>query len=164
MQDRCPGPFTLRGMNARAPADRTAITPYAPRAASTTPLWVLLLLEAAFALVVTILLSILAGEHRSSTPGEAGIAAENSTRFAAGGAFLFAIAAYIAHRGVRRRRSWAWTLSAVLQLILAVAAGLAMFAAEESGVTAAHLVALALAAVTMVVLSTPGVRRALGQA
>ncbi|MGI8930402.1 MAG: hypothetical protein ACR2F5_03755 [Candidatus Limnocylindria bacterium] len=156
---------TLPGMNARTPADRTAITPYAPRAAGgINALWALLLLEIAFAMAVTIFLSIAAGDQRNSIGGEAGVAAENSTRFAAGGAFLFAIAAYFAFRGVRRRRTWAWTLSAVLQLILAISGAIAMLATGEAGPTVGFLVAFALAAITMIVLSTSGVRRAMGQA
>jgi hypothetical protein len=151
-------------MNARTPVVSAATTPRAQGAGAVTALSILLLAEAAFALAVTILLSLLAGEQRGSIGGEEGIAAENATRFAAGGAILFAIAAYVAFRGARRRRSWSWTLSAVLQLVLAVAAGIAMVAAGASGATAGYLVAFGLAAVTMILLSTTQVRRALGQA
>jgi hypothetical protein len=129
-----------------------------------TALCILLLAEAGFALAVTILLSLLAGDQRGTIGGEEGIAAENATRFAAGGAILFAIAAYVAFRGARRRRSWSWALSALLQLVLAVGAGIAMVAAGASGAIPAYLVAFGLAAVTMILLSTSQVRRALGQA
>jgi len=151
-------------MNARTPVVSAASSPRARGAGAVTALSILLLAEAAFALAVTILLSVLAGDQRGAIGGAEGIAAENATRFAAGGAILFAIAAYVAFRGARRRRSWSWTLSAVLQLILAVAAGIAMVAAGASGATAAYLVAFGLAAVTMLLLSTSQVRRALGQA
>jgi hypothetical protein len=151
-------------MNARTPAASTASTPRVEGAGAVTALCVLLLAEAAFALTVTILLSLLAGEQRGTIGGEEGIAAENATRFAAGGAILFAIAAYVAFRGARRRRAWSWTLSAVLQLILAVVAGIAMISAGASGAIPAYLIAFALAAVTMLLLSTSQVRRALGQA
>ena len=114
-----------------------------------------MVLESVLGLVVAILLSLVAGE--------AG-AAEESTRFAASGAFLFAIAAFVAALGVRRQRAWAWTLGALLQLLLAVAAGVSWFAAGQTAVVAAYLAAFALAAITMIVLSTSPVRRALGQA
>ena len=155
---------TLRAMNARTPVAHAASTPRTEGTGAVTALCVLLLAEAAFALTVTILLSLLAGEQRGTIGGDEGIAAENATRFAAGGAILFAIAAYVAFRGARRRRSWSWTIGAVLQLVLAVAAGIAMFAAGESGATPAYLLAFGLAAVTMLLLSTSQVRRALGQA
>lgn len=164
VQDRCPRAGTLRAMNARTPVASAATSPRADGAGAVTALAILLLLQAAFALAVTVFLSLLAGDQRGAIGGEAGIAAENATRFAAGGAILFAILAYVAFRGARRRRSWSWTLGAVLQLILAVAAGIAMVVAGASGLTAAYLVAFGLAAVTMLLLCTSGVRRALGQA
>jgi hypothetical protein len=151
-----PSAATLRAMNARTPALGDSTSTRAEGAGLVAALCILLLVEAAFALAVTILLSLVAGEQRGG--------AENSTRFAAGGAFLFAIAAYVAFRGARRRRSWSWTLAAVLQLVLAIAAGIAMVTAGEAGATTAYLVAFALAAGTMVLLSTSAVRRALGQA
>lgn len=157
-----PSAATLRAMNARTPAVGASTSDRAQGAGLVSALSILLLAEAAFALAVTILLSLVAGE-RGSVAGEAAIAAENSTRFAAGGAFLFAIAAYVAFRGARRRRSWSWTLAAVLQLVLAIAAGIAMVAAGEATATAAYLAAFALAAVTMILLSMSPVRRALGQ-
>ncbi|MGZ8474982.1 MAG: hypothetical protein ACXWWQ_01980 [Candidatus Limnocylindria bacterium] len=142
-------------MTARTPVVRASSGPRAQGSATVGLLCFLLLLEAAFALVMTIFLSLWAGEQ--------GGGAETSTRFAAGGTFIFAIASYVAYRGARRHRSWAWTLSAVLQLVLAIGAGIAMVTAGEDGVTPAYLIAFALAAATMLLLSTSGVRRALGQ-
>lgn len=142
-------------MNVRSPVAGVSTSPRAQGSAAVGVLCFLLLAEAAFALVLTVLLSLVAGEQ--------GGGAETSTRFAAGGTFLLAIAAYVAYRGARRRRSWSWTLSAILQLILAVGAGIAMVTAGEEAVTPAYLVAFALAAGTMLLLSTSGVRRALGQ-
>jgi low temperature requirement protein LtrA len=135
----------------------------ASRAGAVTLLWLLLLAEALLGLAAAIGLSLVAGGYRESLAGDIGLAAEESTRFAAGGAFLFAIAAYVASRGVRRRRPWSWTLAAVLQLVAAIAAAIAMFAAGASGITVAYLAAFALAAVTMLVLSTSRVRQELGQ-
>ena len=127
-----------------------------------TVLWVLLLAEAALGLFIAIYLSDVAGDYANAL-GE-GTGREVSTRFAAGGAFLFAIAAFIAANGARRHRPWAWTLGAVLQLILAIAAGIALFSAEGDGAPIGYLVAFALAAATLLLLSTGSVRRALGQA
>jgi hypothetical protein len=67
----------------------------------------LLLAEAIAGLSLAIYLSLVAGD--------ASVDAETSLRFAAGGAFVFAILAAVASRGVRRRRGWAWTLSAILR-------------------------------------------------
>jgi len=146
-----------------------ASTPYHPgradptaRSATVTALWVLLLAETALGVAVAIILSNLAGAQYASLGGS-GSTAEESTRFAAGGAILFAIAAFTAAMGARRRRSWSWTLGAVLQLILAIAAGIALFAAGAEGSSVVHLVAFALAAGMMILLSTSQVRRALGQ-
>ena len=133
------------------------------RSAAVTALWVALLIEALLGVAVAILLSLMAGGYRSSLEGEAGLAAEEGTRWAAGGAFVFAIAALVAAIAVRRRRTWSWNLGALLQLILAISAGIAMFSAGAAGVSAAYLVAFGLAAGTMLLLSTPPVRRALGQ-
>jgi ATP/ADP translocase len=127
-----------------------------------TVLWILLLAEAALGLFMAIYLSDVAGDYRSAL-GDAGIEREEPTRFAAGGAFVFAIAAFIASNGARRHRMWSWTLAAVLQLILAIVAGIALFAAGGEGSPAAYLLAFALAAATMILLSTAPVRRALGQ-
>ena len=117
-----------------------------------TALRFLLLAEAVAGLVLAIFLSMLAGNVDADT--------ETSLRFAAGGAFLFAIFAAVASRGVRRRRGWAWTLSAILQVLLAVGTGEAVMAATWHP---AYLTGFALAAVVMVVLSAGSVRRALGQ-
>ncbi len=133
-----------------------------PANRTVTVLWILLLAEAALGVFVAIYLSDVAGDYRTAL-GDAGIGREESTRFAAGGAFLFAIAAFIASNGARRHRAWSWTLAAVLQLVLAIAAGIALFAAGGEGTAAVYLVAFALAAATMVLLSTSSVRRALGQ-
>lgn len=121
----------------------------------------LLLGEAAIGLGVAVVLSLVAAALRDALGGDVGRATEESVRFGAGGAFLFAIGAAIASRGARRRRTWAWTLAAVLQLILAVGTGIAIIVATWHP---AYLVGFALAAVVMIVLSTASVRRALGQA
>jgi hypothetical protein len=120
----------------------------------------LLLSEAILALGLAIFLSLLAGGLREFGD-EAGRAAETTVRFAAGGAFLFAVFAAIAARGARRRRSWAWTMAAVLQLLLAIGTGIAVMTADWHAV---YLLGFALAAVTMLVLSAASVRRTLGQA
>lgn len=119
-----------------------------------------LLGEAVLGLAVAVFLSVLAVALRDFIGGDAGRSAEVNVRFAAGGAFLFAIAAAIASRAARRRRRWAWTLSVLLQLILAVGTGLAIMLATWHP---AYLIGFALAAVVMLVLSTGSVRRALGQ-
>ena len=121
---------------------------------------VLLLTEAAATLALAIVLSLLAGGTVDFLGGEIGASAETTLRFAAGGAFLFAIFAAIASRGARRRRAWAWTMAAVLQVILAVGTGIAVLTAEWHP---AYLIGFAMAAVVMTVLSTAQVRRALGQ-
>jgi hypothetical protein len=150
-------------MNAETRHARAATRPRAERSATLTALWVVLLLEALLGLVVAIALSLVAGGYRESLTGDAALAAEESTRWAAGGAFVFAIAALVAAIAARRRRAWSWNLAAVLQLALAIAAAIAMFTAGEAGATAAYLVAFALAAATMLLLSTSAVRRTLGQ-
>jgi hypothetical protein len=119
-----------------------------------------LLGEAAAGLVLAIFLSLLAGGQTDFVGGDSGRAAEETLRFAAGGAFLYAIAAAVASRGARRRRAWAWTLAAILQVIVAVATGAAVMIAEWHPL---FLVGFGLAAVVMLVLSTTSVRRALGQ-
>lgn len=120
-----------------------------------------LLGEAALALVLTIFLSMAAGAARDSIGGDAGRSTEVSLQFAAGAAFLFAIFAAIAARGARRRRAWSWTMSAMLQVILAIGTGVAVMTAEWHPV---YLVGFALAAAVMLVLSSASVRRALGKA
>jgi hypothetical protein len=117
----------------------------------------LLLAEAAGGLVLTILLSMAA----SLVGAEQGADAAVPLQFAAGGAFLLGILAAIASRGARRRRSWSWTLAAMLQVVIAVATGIAVLSVEWHPI---YLVPFAAAALVMLVLSTSSVRRALGQA
>lgn len=121
----------------------------------------LLLTEAVLALVFTIFLSMLAAAMSDFLGGDAGRAAEETIRFAAGGAFLFAIFAAIASRGARRRRSWSWTLAALLQVVAAIGTGVAVMTATWHP---GFLIGFAAPAVVMLVLSTASVRRALGQA
>lgn len=120
----------------------------------------LLIGEAIATLALAIFLSMLAAGLRDFLGGEAGRAAEESVRFAAGAAFLFAIFAAIASRGARRRRAWSWTLAAILQVILAIGTGVAVMVAEFHSI---FLIGFAAAAVVMIVLSTASVRGALGQ-
>lgn len=120
----------------------------------------LLIGEALAGIAVAVFLSLLAAGLRDFLGGDAGRAAEESVRFAAGGAFLFAILAGIASRGARRRKTWSWTLAAVLQVILAVGTGVAVMLAEWHPL---FLIGFGVAAVVMLVLSTTPVRRALGQ-
>jgi len=120
----------------------------------------LLIGEAALGLGVTIFLSLAAAALGNAIGGDEGRATEERLRFAAGGAILFAIAALVASRGARRRRPWAWTLSALLQLVLAIGTGVAIIVAAWHP---ADLLGFGLAAVVMLVLSTASVRRALGQ-
>jgi hypothetical protein len=133
----------------------TAAPPTLPlaRAPMLTLLRFLLLAEAVAGLALAIYLSVVAGD--------ASVDAETSLRFAAGGAFVFAILAAVASRGVRRRRGWAWTLSAILQVVLAIGTGVAVMTAEWHP---AYLAGFAVATVLMTVLSAPSVREALGQA
>lgn len=122
---------------------------------------VLLLTEAALAFGLAVFLSLLASGARDFLGGEAGLAAETTARFAAGAAFLFAIFAAIASRGARRRRGWAWTMAAILQVILAIGTGVAVMTAEWHP---AYLIGFGMATAVMLVLSVASVRRALGQA
>ena len=140
----------------------TALTDAAPVAA--TPrltmvglLRALLLTEAAAGLVLAIALSLIA----SAVGDRSGIGEETNVRFAAGGAFLFALFAAIASRGARRRRGWSWTMAAILQVLLAIGTGVAIMVAEWHP---AYLVGFGLATAVMLVLSAASVRRALGQA
>ena len=128
----------------------------ASRAAGVTFIRWILLLEALLGLGLSIFLSLLA----SAMGDFSGPEAETNVRWAAAAAFLFAIAAAIASRGVRRRRGWAWTTAAVLQLLLAVGTAIAVLNVEWHP---AYLIGFALATVTMLVLCLPGVRRELGQ-
>ncbi len=137
-------------MTALPSAAQTPVS--AARGPMMTVLRFLLLAEAIAGMALAIYLSVVAGE--------AGADAETSLRFAAGGAFLFAIFAAVASRGVRRRRGWAWTLSAILQVVLAIGTGVAVMTAAWHP---AYLAGFAVATVLMVVLSVPSVRDALGQ-
>ena len=130
-------------------------TPSSPSTSTSVPLIgvlrALLIAEAVATLVLAIFLSLLAGADAE---------AETSLRFAAGASFLFAIFAAVASRGARRRRAWAWTMAAILQVLLAIGTGVAVMAAEWHP---AYLIGFGLAAVVMIVLSTGPVRTALGQ-
>lgn len=116
----------------------------------------LLLSQALLGLGLAVFFSLLAAAARDFL----GPGAEVNVRFAAAGAFVFAIFAAIASRGARRRRGWAWTMAAVLQLILAIGTATAVIVAEWSPL---YLFGFGLAAVTMLILSTTAVRRSLGQ-
>lgn len=145
---------------------RTAASPLQPaatplsRSAMVGALRALLLLEAALLLGLAIVLSLLAAGLADSIGGGSGRAAEESVRLVAGFSFVAAILAAVASRGARRRRAWSWTLSAVLQLIVAVGTAIAVFVAEWHPL---YLVAFGVAALAMLALSTTAVRRALGQ-
>ena len=128
-----------------------------PRLPMVGLLRVLLLTEAAAGLALAVFLSLVA----EAVGGRAGVADETNLRFAAGGAFLFALFAAIASRGARRRRGWAWTMAAILQVLLAIGTGVAIMIAEWHP---AYLVGFGLASAVMLVLSVASVRRALGQA
>lgn len=132
-----------------------------PRVLGIGALRALLLGEATLGLVLAIALSMIASAMNGALGGEDGRAAEQTLRFAAGFTFLFAILAAVASRGARRRRGWAWTLAALLQLLAAIGTGIAILVADWHP---AYLVGFALPALVMVVLSTSSVRRALGQA
>ncbi len=119
-----------------------------------------MIVEAALALVLAIGLSMLASALSESLGGDVGRSTEQSIRFAAGFAMLFAIAAAVASRGARRRRAWSWTLSALLQLVLAIGTGFAVVIAMWHP---AYLLGFGLATAVMLVLSMPSVRRTLGQ-
>jgi len=140
----------------------TALTDAAPATATARLpmvglLRALLLIEAAAGLALAVFLSLVA----DAVAAQSGIADETNVRFAAGAAFLFALFAAIASRGARRRRGWAWTMAAILQVLLAIGTGIAIMVAEWHP---AYLVGFALATAVMLVLSVASVRRALGQA
>ena len=118
----------------------------------------LLLAEAVAGVVLAVVLSSLAAGVRGVNPSDLG--AEAGVRFVASAAFVFAVLAAIAARGVRRRRPWSWTLAAILQLALALGGGVAVLAADWHP---AYLLTFAVAGLLMLVLSTGAVRRALGQ-
>ena len=136
---------------------RAAAPPTSDRAPMVGVLRILLLAEAAGGLVLTIFLSMAA----SALGASQGPDAEVPLRFAAGGALLVAILAAIASRGARRRRSWSWTLAAVLQVLIAVSAGIAILNVEWQPI---YLVPFGAAVLVMLVLSNASVRTALGQA
>jgi hypothetical protein len=144
----------------RASVAPVSVSPVPGRIPMLAVLRGLLLSQALLTLALAVFLSLLAAALRDFLGGSAGIAAETTLRFAAGAAFLFAIFAAIAARGARRRRAWAWTMAAVLQLVLAIGTGVAVMTAEWHPV---YLAAFGLAATVMLVLSTTSVRRALGQ-
>jgi peptidoglycan/LPS O-acetylase OafA/YrhL len=133
--------------------DSVATTAAPARLPALSTLRWLLLGEAALTLGLAVFLSALAADLLGSD-------AETNVRFAAGGAFLFAIFAAIAARGARRRRSWAWTMAAILQVLLAIGTSIAVMTAEWNP---AYLAGFGFASVVMLVLSMPSVRRALGQ-
>ena len=143
-----------------APATPMPFAPATSRVLGIGLLRVLLIAEAVLMLTLAIALSMVASEMSDFLGGEAGRAAEQNLRFAAGFSFLFAILAAFASRGARRRRGWSWTLAALLQLILAAGTGIAIITATWHP---AYLLGFALAAVVMLVLCAPSVRRALGQ-
>ena len=138
----------------------TASPAYANREPLVGVLRALLLAEAALGFALAILLSMLASGMGNVIGEPAAASAETPLRFAAGGTFLFAIFAMVASRGARRRRGWAWTLGALLQVGLAIGTGIAVIGATWHP---AYLAGFGLAAVVMTVLSTGAVRRALGQ-
>ena len=142
-------------MTAQTAAPSAGSTPDA-RVPMVGVLRALLIGEALAGLVVAIFLSLGA----SVIGAEQGPDAEVPVRFAAGGALLLGIFALIASRGARRRRSWAWTMAAMLQVIIAVATGIAVLTVEWHPI---YLAAFAATVVVMLVLSTTSVRRALGQ-
>lgn len=140
----------------------TAMTDAAPAAANTRGPMIgllrgLLLIQAAAGLGLAVFLSLVA----DAVAARSGIADETAVRFAASGAFLFALFAAIASQGARRRRGWAWTMAAILQVLLAIGTGVAVLVADWHP---AYLAGFALASAVMLVLSVASVRRALGQA
>lgn len=121
-------------------------------------LLLLLVLESVAGLFLSIAFTLVAAGLR--TLPDAQIGAGDGVQFAAAGAFILAIAALIAVHGARRRRTWAWTLAALLQLPLAIGTGVAVLGEDWHP---AYLIGFVLAALVMIVLSLAPVRRALGQ-
>jgi hypothetical protein len=150
-------PSTLTRMTAQTAAPPAPTTTETPREPMVGVLRALLLAEAAGGLVLAIVLSMAA----SLVGADQGPDAEVPLQFAAAGAFLLGILAAIASRGARRRRSWSWTLAAMLQVVIAVATGITIFSLEWHLL---YLLPFGAAALIMLVLSTSSVRRALGQA
>lgn len=143
-------------MTAQTAAPRAPTTEI-PREPMVGVLRALLLTEAAGGLVLSIFLTMAA----SMIGPDQGPDAAVPLQFAAAGAFVLGVFAAIASRGARRRRSWSWTLAAMLQVVIAVATGVTIFNLEWHPI---YLVPFAAAALVMLVLSTSSVRRALGQA
>jgi len=150
-------PSTLTRMTAQTATPAAPATTKIPREPMVGVLRALLLAEAAGGLVLSIFLTMSA----SMIGPEQGPDAAVPLQFAAAGAFLLGLFAAIASRGARRRRSWSWTLAAILQVVVAVATGITIFNLDWHPI---YLVPFAAAAVVMLVLSTSSVRRALGQA
>ena len=119
---------------------------------------VLLLIEAAAGVALTIALSLVAAGISELSPEDIG--ADAGVRFVASAVFIGAILAAIAARGVRRRRRWSWTLAALLQLALGIGTVIAVLAADWHP---SYFAGFVFAAVVMLVLSMAPVRRALGQ-
>ncbi len=148
-------------MNATLTATSPTSLPVAEaRPGAIAALRAVLLIEASLALVATIFLSLLASALASFLGGAAGREAEETVRFAASAVFVFGLAAAVTARGVRRTRRWSWTSAALLQLALAGGAALAL---AVTAWTAASVTGFALAVVSLLLLSMPSVRRALGQ-
>jgi len=150
-------PSTLTRMTAQTATPAVPATTEIPREPMVGVLRALLLAEAAGGLVLSIFLTMSA----SMIGPEQGPDAAVPLQFAAAGAFLLGLFAAIASRGARRRRSWSWTLAAMLQVVIAVATGITIFNLDWHPI---YLVPFAAAALVMLVLSTSSVRRALGQA
>ena len=144
-------------MTAQTAVPTAPATTKIPREPMVGVLRALLLAEAAGGLVLAILLTMGA----SMVGAEDGPDAAVPLQFAAAGAFLLGMFAAIASRGARRRRSWSWTLAAMLQVVIAVATGITIFNLEWHPI---YVVPFAAAVMVMLVLSTSSVRRALGQA
>lgn len=148
----------MNAMTASALDRRPVISGAPARSLMIGVLRALLWAEALIALGLTVLLSQVAFELAAS--GADGRDAAVGLRFAAGGAILFSIAAAVTARGARRRRSWAWTASAILQVLAAVGVGVAVLAGSWHP---AYLAAFGMASAVMLVISSAMVRRLLGQ-
>lgn len=142
------------------PAAPISTVPTAARVPMIGALRALLLGEAAAALALAIFLSAAAAAMPGVLGGDPGRAAEETLRFAAGGATLFAIFAALASLGARKRRGWSWTLAAILQVVLAIGTGVAVMTSQWHPL---FLAGFGFAALVMLVLSSTSVRGALGQ-
>ncbi len=138
----------------------TIVSPSVARPRGIAVLRAILIGEALAALAATIALSMLASALANFLGGDSGRAAEETVRFTAAIAFIVAIAVAVTARGVRLARSWSWTAAALLQVVIAGATALAAIVVPWHPV---ELVGFVLPVAGMLVLSTPGVRRALGQ-